>query len=615
MATLQELVVKFKGDTSQLTASMSKAQSVIAGFASKAAIGIGAASAAMVTLGVKSANAIDAQRDLARSLGVTYTALENLTLVAGEAGVEQGSLASSIGLMQRNLIDAANGAGGAADALGKLGLSAKDLIALTPDQQFQKIAEQLSGIENPALKTALAMDIFGRSGRQLIPMLDDFAEASANAKEFNDRFGLSLSAIDTAKVDAAGDAMGRVGKIIEGVGNVIAVKAAPLVEALANKIIDIAPSAKSAGNALTSAMLSVAPALDEVRRVIMTINQGLIGMAQFALHANRGLLLVTQALGKNNDANLDKVEGNLKKLDIAAQSNVDSFNNMKTSADIMAQVVGKATETANDAAKNQLNPQFDVSDFISGNKDATESIEKVMDRLKSERESVMLTGAALESYNNLKEAGVSINSKLGRSIDEMTYENYRLKKSFEENKRMGDDMAQSFGTAFEDMIFGAKKAGDAMRQLGLDIIKAIYKQQIGNPIAQLGSSLFSKAFDGIGGSLFSGFGSSGSSSVTVPLKPSTLFADGGVVNRATAFPMASGGTGIMGEAGAEAIMPLKRGADGKLGVSGGGTTVNQTINVSAGVSQTVRAEMMRMLPDIKNSTIEGVRDAQNRGRL
>lgn len=52
------------------------------------------------------------------------------------------------------------------------------------------------------------------------------------------------------------------------------------------------------------------------------------------------------------------------------------------------------------------------------------------------------------------------------------------------------------------------------------------------------------------------------------------FADGGVVNSPTYFPMAGGNTGLMGEAGAEAIMPLKRGSDGKLGVQATSPTVN-----------------------------------------
>ena len=62
------------------------------------------------------------------------------------------------------------------------------------------------------------------------------------------------------------------------------------------------------------------------------------------------------------------------------------------------------------------------------------------------------------------------------------------------------------------------------------------------------------------------------------------FAMGGIVNKPTLFRYADGGAGrfgLMGEAGPEAIMPLKRGRDGKLGVSGGGGTTNVVVNVDA----------------------------------
>lgn len=62
------------------------------------------------------------------------------------------------------------------------------------------------------------------------------------------------------------------------------------------------------------------------------------------------------------------------------------------------------------------------------------------------------------------------------------------------------------------------------------------------------------------------------------------YAMGGIVNRPTYFPFANGGsigTGLMGEAGPEAIIPLQRGANGKLGVAGGGGTTNIVVNVDA----------------------------------
>jgi lambda family phage tail tape measure protein len=57
------------------------------------------------------------------------------------------------------------------------------------------------------------------------------------------------------------------------------------------------------------------------------------------------------------------------------------------------------------------------------------------------------------------------------------------------------------------------------------------------------------------------------------------FAKGGVVSGATHFPM-KGGAGVMGEAGPEAIMPLARGADGRLGIMGGGGAVTVVMNIT-----------------------------------
>ncbi len=89
------------------------------------------------------------------------------------------------------------------------------------------------------------------------------------------------------------------------------------------------------------------------------------------------------------------------------------------------------------------------------------------------------------------------------------------------------------------------------------------------PLRNLAGGLFSSLFSGIGG-LF-GFAQGG----VVP------FASGGVVSAPTFFPM-GGNTGLMGEAGPEAILPLQRGADGRLGVAAGGSggSVNVVFNIS-----------------------------------
>lgn len=117
--------------------------------------------------------------------------------------------------------------------------------------------------------------------------------------------------------------------------------------------------------------------------------------------------------------------------------------------------------------------------------------------------------------------------------------------------------------AFASSITGGKAFEDVLKSLALKLsdlaVKAAFK-----PLENaLGSGLQA---------LTAGGGSGGAASETI--RP---FASGGVIAAPSYFPLGDGGVGVAGEAGPEAIMPLQRGADGRLGVAGGG---GSTINVS-----------------------------------
>lgn len=96
------------------------------------------------------------------------------------------------------------------------------------------------------------------------------------------------------------------------------------------------------------------------------------------------------------------------------------------------------------------------------------------------------------------------------------------------------------------------------------------------PLTNLLGQGLNSLVGGLGGALAGG--ATGAATSLVP------FAEGGVIGSPTAFRLADGRMGLMGEAGREAILPLARGTDGRLGVAlegaAGGTTVNVTINAS-----------------------------------
>jgi phage-related minor tail protein len=128
--------------------------------------------------------------------------------------------------------------------------------------------------------------------------------------------------------------------------------------------------------------------------------------------------------------------------------------------------------------------------------------------------------------------------------------------------------------AFDGLVFDGMKLSNALSTVAEAMSKTVYNNAMKPVTDHFGGMLA----DGVN-SLVSGmmpFAKGGALS-DGRVRP---FARGGVVDRATAFPM-RGGTGLMGEAGPEAIMPLARGPDGKLGVRGqGGGAVNVTMNIT-----------------------------------
>ncbi|MEM8749418.1 MAG: phage tail tape measure protein [Pseudomonadota bacterium] len=143
---------------------------------------------------------------------------------------------------------------------------------------------------------------------------------------------------------------------------------------------------------------------------------------------------------------------------------------------------------------------------------------------------------------------------------------------------LGDLQAQSkkFGTTFAGTIRSAIVSGksfeDTLRSIALKLSDMALSAGL-KPLENLTSNLINGLTGAIGSSL-SGFTSGGGSV--------TAFAKGGVVSTPTYFPM-GGAAGLMGEAGAEAILPLSRGSDGNLGVrvQGNSSPANIVFNVTS----------------------------------
>ncbi|MCC5973566.1 MAG: phage tail tape measure protein [Rubellimicrobium sp.] len=129
--------------------------------------------------------------------------------------------------------------------------------------------------------------------------------------------------------------------------------------------------------------------------------------------------------------------------------------------------------------------------------------------------------------------------------------------------------------AIDGVVFDSAKLSDSLRTVARSMVDTVYASAMRPVTDQLGGLLAQGLNGAVSGLMPFAEGGAFSQGRVMP------FAKGGVVTQPTAFPM-RGGTGLMGEAGPEAILPLARGPDGSLGVraGGGGRAVHVTMNIT-----------------------------------
>ena len=234
--------VEVTADDSKLARGLRRAQARVRAFAAGMAriggalVAAGGAMLAPMVIATRSFARFGDQVDkMSKRTGIAAPALSEIAFAAEQSGASLDDVEKAVRRMQRTVLDAKQGTKEAKDALDGLGLSLEQLAALAPEDQFALILERLKGIKDPTLRAATAMEIFGRSGTAMLPMVNDFAKLRQEARDL----GITLTQKDTTAAADLTDAMNRVRRSVTAVNIAIGAALAPTLQNISERIIKI----------------------------------------------------------------------------------------------------------------------------------------------------------------------------------------------------------------------------------------------------------------------------------------------------------------------------------------------------------------------------------------
>jgi len=242
----------------------------------------------------------DSLAKMSARTGVSVEALSELAFAAQQSGADMDALETGIKRMQKAVVAAATGSKEATDTLTALGLTVADLDGLSPEQQFKLIADRISKIENPTVRAAAALQLFGRSGTGLLPLIGRGAAGLEALQQEARRLGLTISTTDAKAAEAFHDTLSALWQTVKRGVFAVGAALAPTLSDLARRVTDVVVRATDwikANRGIIVSVLKIAAAV--VAAGVALVGLGYAVSAFGAIFTGLGTILggVSTALG------------------------------------------------------------------------------------------------------------------------------------------------------------------------------------------------------------------------------------------------------------------------------------------------------------------------------
>ena len=580
MAVIDQLIVQFSADFKELSRELNKAQ----GETSRAmrgmenalkpigtafrALGVVAA-AAGVSLSVgfakQSLDAAGGIGELAEQLGTTNEMLQVYQFAATQAGVKSGELEAGFSKLTRTLGEAATGEQEAVEAFRAIGVSVLDAQGKirSTDAVIADIADRIKSIDDPAKRAALVVDLLGRSGQRLLPILSQGSAGIEDWRKQAKNAGAVLSDDLSANADAAAD---KLAALTEAFNKL----AQRLVSMAAGPVKDFADAWLNALNRINENSTFNKQIKEQEDHIALLHKESKI-LAQIAeMRATVG-----------SDSVLPRDAAAIKALEdrvaaIRAQINAAGTPTslVPTSGGGGGGGGGKGGGTI---PRTQAEIDKERADFEKREAALSERLMEIDDR-KTE---VMLanrqayTDAVIASGIAMGDAEKAYRDRLTAEMNAVAEGVQNLAeanaKVAEENARAASDAARelglTFASAFEDAVVSGKKLSEVLQGLAQDVIRFMVRKSVTEPLATFGTNLLGNMFN---------FGKAGGGTISGPT--------------------------LVGERGPEVFMPGGSGAIVPMSRMGGGASV--TYNIDArGADPSVLPRLQAMLDRNKREAV------------
>lgn len=530
-----------------------QAQALQAG-AALSAIGVTAVAASIVGFVRSTANAADEMQKLSQRVGIATKDLAGWQLAADLSGASMESVAK--GIKGLSTYAAEYGA-----TLRQVGIDTSD-----PQKALVQLADLFAALPDGMEKTALATKLFGKAGLDLIPMLNQGSAALEAQRAKAEEYGRKMAEIGP-DAERFNDQLEETAFYAKAIGLNIAAHFLPGLEGMSKWLVDIASGGDKAKQAL---------------EWMMGAPTGFLGRSQ----GYRGPL---NAHGLPPSAEEQAASSAAAKRTAEQEAALKCANQL-----VNATGSGKGGAGATAKAKRAFDPEGDW--WYKFEEEQRKATRAAMDAADKEVEALEKKRIAMEEMADARMEAHRIESEGEEAIREhMEKTNAALAKQ----KTMAQDLGLTFASAFEEAIIGGKGLQGILQGLAQDVARIFVRKQVTEPLANNLSGLFGKLDFG---NLFGDFRTPGIADYAAP-----SFAGGGF----TGSGPRSGG--LDGQGGFLAMLhPNETVTDHARGGDASGAVTVQ-LNFAVGIAQTVRAEVMAMMPQIQAATTAGIIDARRRG--